>query len=103
MLGTESCQPVLWPEAEPVVFVVLPNRRFRRSDEVSGLCVFGALEQRVSVSRIEVLLSGGRWQQSPPGECDGAGIEWAVNEVEESPKAGHQCSRVFAADITLDQ
>lgn len=91
MRGTESCQPVLWPEAEPVVFVVLPNRKFRRSDEVSGLCVFVASEQRVFAYRIEDLLSGGRWQQSPPGECDGAGIEWAVNEVEESAEAGHEC------------
>ena len=103
MRGTDLCQPELWPEAEPVVFVVSPNRRFRRNDEVSGLCVFGAAEQPGFAYRIEVLLSGGRWQQRPPGKCDGSGVEWAVNEVEESTKAGHQCSRVFAAHIALDQ
>gem|GEM_PF-3151405 len=35
--------------------------------------------------------SVGGWQQGPPCECDGSGVEWAVDEVEESSEAGHEC------------
>ncbi|MEY3225845.1 MAG: hypothetical protein RLZZ536_464 [Planctomycetota bacterium] len=47
--------------------------------------------------------SAGWWQENPPGECDWSGVEWAVDEVEESAEAGHESGGVFASDVAFDE
>lgn len=59
------------------------------------------LRTLATVGGVSALRSG--WKQGPPGEGEGAGVEWAVDEVQQSAEAGHQSGGIFFADVTFDE